>query len=146
MLSLHELSKSYGGQMLFEKISLQMGRGERLGLVGRNGHGKTTLFRLILGEEEPDEGRVVVPRNYRIGYLAQHLNFTKPTILEEGCLGLKEDEKDLSYKLEMILFGLGFSKQDMERPPSTFSGGYQVRFNLAKLLVSEPNLLLLDEP
>lgn len=146
MLSLHELSKSYGGHVLFEKISLQMNRGERLGLVGRNGHGKTTLFRIILGEEEADSGRVVVPRNYRVGYLAQHLNFTCPTILEEGCLGLKEDEKDLHYKVEMILFGLGFSKADLERPPSSFSGGFQVRLNLAKLLVSEPNLLLLDEP
>lgn len=120
--------------------------GERLGLVGRNGHGKSTLFRILLGEEEPDEGTVVLPRGYRLGHLEQHIHFTKPTVLEEGCLGLPEGEEHDSYKVERILFGLGFSKEDMERDPNSFSGGYQVRLNLAKVLVSQPNCLLLDEP
>ncbi len=146
MLKLQNLSKSYGGRLLFEDVSLQMGSGERLGLVGRNGHGKSTLFRIILGEEEADSGTVSTPRNYRIGHLAQKIDFTKPTVLEEGCLGLPEGEEDFHYKVEMILFGLGFTEADMSRHPSEFSGGYQVRLSLAKVLVSNPNLLLLDEP
>ncbi len=146
MLKIQGLSKSYGGRVLFEDVSLQMGSGERLGLVGRNGHGKSTLFRIILGEEEADSGTVSFPRNYRIGHLAQKIEFSKPTVLEEGCLGLPKGEEDYHYKVEMILFGLGFSEADMARPPAEFSGGYQVRLNLAKVLVSNPNLLLLDEP
>ncbi|HMA82223.1 MAG TPA: ABC-F family ATP-binding cassette domain-containing protein, partial [Candidatus Binatia bacterium] len=118
----------------------------RLGLVGRNGHGKTTLFRLILGQEEPDSGEITIPRNYRIGHLEQHLHFTQPTVLEEAALGLPEEESHSIYKAEAILFGLGFSREDLERAPREFSGGFQIRINLAKLLLSEPNLLLLDEP
>ena len=146
MLQIQGLKKSFGLQVIFDGITMQMGPGERLGLVGRNGHGKTTLFRIILGEEQPDEGNIVFPKNYRVGHLAQHLNFTEPTILEEGCLGLLPDECDDHYKVEAILFGLGFTQEDMSRAPSEFSGGYQIRLNLAKVLVSHPNLLLLDEP
>ena len=146
MINISGLSKSYGGQTLFKNVVLQMNAGERLGLVGRNGHGKSTLFRIILGEEEADEGTIATPRNYRIGHLAQHLHFTQPTVLEEGCLGLPPGEEDDHYKVERILFGLGFSYEDMYRAPSEFSGGYQIRLNLTKLLVSNPNMLLLDEP
>jgi len=146
MIKIQDVDKSYGSQTLFEGVSLQMALGERLGLVGRNGHGKSTLFRMILGEEHPDEGTITLPRNYRVGHLAQHLKFTKPTVLEEGCLGLLPEEEYDHYKVEAILFGLGFSREDMDRAPSEFSGGFQVRLNLAKVLVSHPNLLLLDEP
>src|SRR5262245_28061996 len=146
MLKLQGLEKSYGGRVLFQDVSLQMGPGERLGLVGRNGHGKSTLFRIILGEEEADSGTVSMPRNYRVGHLAQKIEFSQPTVLQEACLGLPPGEEDFHYKAEMILFGLGFSEADMGRSPAEFSGGYQVRLNLAKVLVSNPNLLLLDEP
>lgn len=146
MIQISNLHKSYGSQILFDGIDMQMGRGERLGLIGRNGHGKSTLLKLILDEEHPDEGRIVFPRNYRIGHLAQHLHFKQPTVLLEGALGLPPGEEDQYYKVEAILFGLGFTKEDMDRSPSEFSGGYQIRLNLAKVLVSEPNLLLLDEP
>ena len=146
MLSIQNLYKSYGSQILFDGATLQMSAGERLGLVGRNGHGKSTLFRLLLGEEEADSGVISVPRNYRIGHLAQHLNFTQPTVLEEGCLGLPKGEEWDHYKVERILFGLGFVAGDMDKPPSTFSGGFQIRLNLAKVLVSDSQLLLLDEP
>ncbi len=146
MLRIQNLSKSYGKQILFDEASLQMVPGERLGLVGRNGHGKSTLFRLVLNEETPDSGTITLPKNYRIGHLAQHLHFTKPTILEEACLGLPPGEEDDHYKAEIILFGLGFGESDMGRAPKEFSGGFQIRLNLAKVLVSNPNLLLLDEP
>lgn len=146
MLRIDNIAKSYGGVTLFEKASLQFQPRERIGLVGRNGSGKTTLFKMILGEVEPDDGNIIIPSGYRIGHVAQHLHFTKPTILEEGCLGLLPDEMHDTYKVESILFGLGFTKEDMDLPPETLSGGYQVRLNLAKVLVSHPNLLLLDEP
>lgn len=146
MLRIQDLDKSYGPQVLFEGASLQLTPGERLGFVGRNGFGKSTLFRLILSEEEKEGGTITYPKNYRIGHLAQHLHFTKPTILEEGCLGLRPEEEHDHYKVERILFGLGFTEEDMGRVPSEFSGGFQIRLNLAKVLVSNPNLLLLDEP
>lgn len=123
-----------------------MQSGERLGLVGRNGSGKTTLFKIILGEEEPDEGQIVFPKNYRLGYLEQHIRFTKPTLLEEACLGLSPEEKEAQYKVKAVLFGLGFTEADLIRPPEQFSGGFQIRLHLAKVLVSEASLLLLDEP
>ncbi|MDO8519166.1 MAG: ABC-F family ATP-binding cassette domain-containing protein [Deltaproteobacteria bacterium] len=146
MLSIQNLHKTYGHQVLFKGVTLQMERGERLGLAGRNGHGKSTLFRIILKELEADSGQVIVPRGYRIGHLAQHLHFTKPTVREEACLGLPPGEEHAEYKAEKILFGLGFSEEDLICEPSTFSGGFQIRINLAKLLVSDPDLLLLDEP
>lgn len=146
MLQISDLHKSFGLQKIFDGITLQMNSGERLGLVGRNGHGKTTLFRMILGQEEPDSGTITFPKNYRIGILEQHLKFTQKTVIEEGCLGLPPDEVDDFYKVEAILFGLGFTEEDMSRAPAEFSGGFQIRLNLAKVLVSKPNLLLLDEP
>ncbi len=146
MIKIHQLTKSYFARELFADVSFQMNAGDRLGLVGRNGHGKSTLFKLILGQEEPDSGKITIPRNYRIGHLEQHLHFTQPTILEEAALGLPEEESHFIYKAEAILFGLGFSHSDLEKAPHEFSGGFQIRINLAKLLLSDPNLLLLDEP
>ncbi len=146
MISADHISKSFGGQVLFEDASFKLNSRERMGIVGRNGHGKTTLFRLIAGEDQPDGGAITIPRHYRIGYVQQHIHFTQDTVLEEGMTGLLEDERDHHWKVEKVLAGLGFSTDDMQRPPGEFSGGYQVRLNLAKVLVSEPDLLLLDEP
>ena len=146
MIKINQLSKSYFARELFTNVTFQMNAGDRLGLVGRNGHGKSTLFKLILRHEEPDSGEITIPRNYRIGHLEQHLHFIQPTILAEAALGLPEEESHSIYKAEAILFGLGFSHADLEKAPREFSGGFQIRINLAKLLLSEPNLLLLDEP
>jgi len=146
MISIEDLSKHFSGQTLFENVSFKLNPHERIGLVGRNGHGKTTLFRLIIGEEIPDSGAINIPRNYRIGYVRQHMAFSKDTILEEGMKGLPEENRDQSWIVERILTGLGFTSEDMKRPPEHFSGGFQVRLNLTKVLVSEPDLLLLDEP
>ncbi len=146
MIAIENISKSFGGQTLFESAGFKVNARERIGLVGRNGHGKTTLLRILIGEEESDEGRVVIPKNYRIGYVQQHLKFSEPTLLAEGALGLRPEERDQLWRVEKVLAGLGFSQDDMQRHPSEFSGGYQVRLNLAKVLVSDPNLLLLDEP
>jgi len=142
------LSKSYGTEVIFDDVSFAMNAGERIGLVGRNGYGKTTLIRMITGEEKPDSGIISIPGHYTVGYLSQHLMFTENSVLAEGCLGLtpSEDSGDESYKAAAILMGLGFSPVDFTRHPLELSGGYQVRLHLAKLLVSEPNLLVLDEP
>lgn len=146
MVSIENLSKGFGAQELLANINLKINSRERLGLVGRNGHGKTTLMKIIIGDEHQDEGSVVMPNNYRLGYVKQHLNFTEDTVLKEGILGLREHEKDQHWKVEKLLDGLGFSREDFSRSPDDFSGGYQVRLNLVKVLVSEPDLLLLDEP
>jgi ATP-binding cassette subfamily F protein 3 len=146
MIKIYELNKAYGDQVLFDNVSFNINRGERIGLVGRNGHGKSTLIQMILGHIEYDSGSIVVPRNYRIGYIQQHLHFTKPNVLEEACLGLPPEYEYDTWKVEKILSGLGFSEADMQRNPSEFSGGYQIRINLAKLLASQPDMLLLDEP
>ncbi len=146
MIGIENITKGFGEHVLFDGISFKLNSKERIGLVGRNGHGKTTLFRIIAGMEAPDSGTVLIPKNYRIGYVRQHIDFSKPTVLEEAMTGLSESEKDHYWKAEKILAGLGFSVEDMQQPPDTFSGGYQVRLNLAKALVSEPDLLLLDEP
>ena len=146
MISIKNISKRYGTRALFSDVSFDVLAGERVGLVGRNGHGKTTLFRIIAGEEEPDEGKVFLPNKYSIGYLGQHLKFTKPTVLEEGCIGLGPEDIGAEWKVEKILSGLGFREEDFNRNPSEIAGGFQMRIALAKALVSEPNMLLLDEP
>ncbi len=146
MIKISGLNKTFGGQVLFDDLNLNVNKGERIGLVGRNGHGKTTLFQMIIGNVEKNSGSIIVPKNYTIGHLEQHLHFTKPTVLEECSLGLPAGEEYETWKVEKILSGLGFSETDFERDPNEFSGGYQIRMNLAKLLVSNPDMLMLDEP
>lgn len=146
MIRMENLTKSFGHRLLFEEASFKINSHERVGLVGRNGHGKTTLFQIITGHEPYDTGTITIPKHYRIGYVRQDLEFAQDTVLKEGMRGLSEQERDYHWKVEKILSGLGFSVKDMNRHPNEFSGGYQVRLNLAKVLVSEPDLLLLDEP
>ena len=148
MLQADNLHKSYGTQVLFDKVGFTVNPGERVGLVGRNGHGKTTLFRIILGQEKADSGVISTPGGYTIGHLSQHISFQENTILEEACLSLPDNDTgiDETYKAETVLMGLGFSTADFSLDPRDLSGGFQIRLNLAKVLVSDPNLLLLDEP
>jgi len=146
MIQIKNLSKHFGEKTLFTNLNFILGQGQRVGLVGRNGTGKSTLFKLILGEESADDGEILIPKGYKIGALKQHLVFTEKTLRDETALALSEDDKYSIYKVEKILFGLGFSQEDLEKDPLSFSGGYQIRINLAKLLITEPNLLLLDEP
>ncbi|MBR1745753.1 MAG: ABC-F family ATP-binding cassette domain-containing protein, partial [Fibrobacter sp.] len=119
-----------------------------VGLVGRNGCGKSTLFKMILGQECLDGGSIDIPKKYTLGYLQQHLNFTHATVHEEACSVLKPNEDGWleEHKVEAILFGLGFDEESMHKSPSLLSGGFQIRLNLAKVLASEPDMLLLDEP
>jgi ATP-binding cassette subfamily F protein 3 len=146
MIQLTNISKSFAKQELFNNLNFRLNSKERVGLVGRNGSGKSTLFKIILDEEHPDDGEVSIPKNYKIGALKQHLVFSEKTLIGEASLALDEEHKYDTYRVEKILFGLGFGKEDLDKDPLSFSGGYQIRINLAKLLVTEPNLLLLDEP
>ena len=146
MIQLTNISKNFAKQELFSNLNLKLNTGNRAGLVGRNGSGKSTLFKLILGEESADSGDVIIPKNYKIGTLKQHLTFSESTLREEAALALEDEMKYDVYRVEKILFGLGFTHEDLDKDPLSFSGGYQIRINLAKLLVTEPNLLLLDEP
>ncbi len=146
MILIQKISKQYGDQVIFDDVSFCINPRERVGLVGRNGHGKTTLFNLITGKEPCDKGTISLPKDYRIGYLSQHISFSAKTVLEEGCLGLPKHENLNEWKVKKVLAGLGFLEEDFLRDPLEFSGGYKIRLNLAKVLVSNPNLLLLDEP
>jgi len=146
MISVDNLSKSFGASVLFQNVSFKINRRERVGLVGRNGHGKTTLFKILSGQTEADSGNIAIPKNYRIGYVKQEINFTEKTVFEEGIRGLPVDAASHYWKVGKILAGLGFDEKDLSRSPRDLSGGFQVRLNLTKELLSEPDLLLLDEP
>jgi ATP-binding cassette subfamily F protein 3 len=175
MLTISQVTKSFTGRILFEDASLQVNRGDRVGLVGPNGAGKTTLFSLILGEDMPDEGRVSVEKHATIGFLPQeNAPAGDETVLEMACAVspeltkaqriLKTTPEDsaqhhealhafdehggwqIEPKAKRILAGLAFRESDFERPAKTMSGGWVMRAHLARLLVQEPDLLLLDEP
>ena len=146
MIQVSNLSKSYNAKPLFEDVTFSVGKNEIIGLVGRNGSGKSTLLKIIAGLENYDEGMFKTPKGYKLGYLDQHIHFTQNTLLEECCQVLSAEEQYDHYKAEKILFGLGFTEEDLNRPPSEFSGGFQLRINLTKTLLQDPGLLLLDEP
>jgi ATP-binding cassette subfamily F protein 3 len=156
MLTIANLSKSYGPRTLFAEVSLNIARTDRLGLVGANGAGKSTLFNIILGKDQPDEGLIEWERGANFGFLPQEsAPAGDETILQIATSGGKlepenDDDWDIDYTLEprakKILAGLGFRESDHEKVAKTFSGGWVMRAHLARLLVSEPTLLLLDEP
>jgi len=141
MITIKDLHLSFGVQNIFNGITFNINKGDKIGLVGRNGSGKTTLFSLLNKELNPDKGLVSIPKNYLIGYVKQHLEFSKNTVLEEGCMGLKPDEQYNEWIVEKLLIGLGFTEEDFYRDPLELSGGYQIRLNLVKALAFEPNYL-----
>ncbi len=184
ILQLEHITKSFGSRVLFRDVSFRLEEYDRLALVGPNGAGKTTMLNIITGKEDADEGRIVLARGAKIGYLEQEaIEMGERTIFEEvlsaqteilnqekhmreleGSLGENPDEKQLAaygrardqyeamggYLLESrvrsVLFGLGFGEDDMARMTTDFSGGWQMRIALAKLLTRNPEVLLLDEP
>ena len=146
MLQVDNISKAYGDRYLFSDVSFHISGRERCAVAGRNGSGKSTLLRILEGSEIADSGEIRFPKGLRIGSLPQHIRFTEPTLIEEAVLGLRPEERDLQYKVEIILEGLGFTDEDFLKAPESFSGGYQLRLALCKVLAGEPDLLLLDEP
>ncbi|MFN2508636.1 MAG: ABC-F family ATP-binding cassette domain-containing protein [Chthoniobacterales bacterium] len=167
MLTISQVTKAYGGRTLFEEVSLQVNRGDRLGLVGPNGAGKSTLFSLVLGEASPDEGKVALEKSATVGFLPQeNAPAGEETVLElacgmvaqvsnvhdgdrklEACATFDEHtDWEIEPKAKRILHALAFRESDFKRPARTLSGGWVMRAHLARLLVQEPDLLLLDEP
>ncbi len=175
MLTISQVSKSFGGRLLFENASLQVNRGDRVGLVGPNGAGKSTLFSLLLKEASPDEGSISLERAASVGFLPQESAAAGDETVLELAMAispeisriqrvLKSTPEDSAehhealalfdehggWQLEpaakRILAGLAFRTSDFDRPAKTLSGGWIMRAHLARLLVMEPDLLLLDEP
>ena len=162
MLTISQVTKAFGADVLFEEVSLQVNRGDRLGLIGANGSGKSTLFSLILGRDQPDNGSIHLQRNARIGFLPQeNAPVGEETVLQlavlrdwsaldptrsEASLDSTETDFEREAKAKRMLSGLAFRVKDFDRPAKEFSGGWIMRAHLARLLVDEPDLLLLDEP
>jgi ATP-binding cassette, subfamily F, member 3 len=162
MLTISQVTKSFGADVLFEEVSLQVNRGDRLGLIGANGSGKSTLFSLILGRDEPDRGTIQLQKNARMGFLPQeNAPVGEETVLQLATLrdlrtldlvqsGTNSDPVETDFEREVkakrVLSGLAFRTKDFDRPANEFSGGWIMRAHLARLLVDEPDLLLLDEP
>src|SRR5438477_12225556 len=156
MLTISQVTKAFAGRILFEDASLQVNRGDRVGLVGPTGSGKSTLFSLILGEASPDEGRVSVEKSATIGFLPQeHAPAGEETVLELACGKVahpassrsSEDGQldahaafdghadwDVEPKAKRILGGLAFRETDLDRPARTMSGGGGVRADSARML------------
>jgi ATP-binding cassette subfamily F protein 3 len=173
MLRITDLTYRIGGRTLLERAAVALPAGARVGLVGRNGTGKTTLFRIIAGEIMPEQGEVQFPPRSRVGRLAQEAPDGPATLLDtvlaadtERTQLLAEAETeheaeriaDIQCRLAdigahsaparaaAILAGLGFSHPEQQRPCAEFSGGWRMRVALAATLFAEPDLLLLDEP
>jgi ATP-binding cassette subfamily F protein 3 len=145
MIQVENLTFNYADRVLFDQVSFSLMKGEKLGLIGRNGAGKSTLFRLLTKLENGYEGKIIIPKDYSIGYLDQHIQFKKETVLDEALTVLPQDGT-MDHLAKKILIGLGFLEAELSNPISSFSGGYQLRLHLAKVLLKEPMLLLLDEP
>ena len=173
MINFKNISFSIGGVSLFDDTSAFVPTGHKVGIVGRNGAGKTTLFKLILKEISLDGGIIEVPRNFKVGAVAQEAPSNEEKLIDtvlaadiERAELLKSSEIETdpnkisnihirladidAYSAEArassILSGLGFSQTDQSSPCSNFSGGWRMRVALASVLFSNPDLLLLDEP
>ena len=142
MLQLESVTKQFATKVLLQDASAHLRPGTRVGLVGPNGVGKTTLLRLILGEQGLDDGRIRKRPRLRIGYLPQELeSIPGNTVLDATHRGQFPE-----HEAKRILSGLGFSEADFARPLSVLSGGFRMRVALAHLLLSAPDVILLDEP
>jgi len=190
MLTVNNLTISFSGRYLFDSVTFNINPEDRIGLIGRNGTGKSTLLKIIAGQMQPEEGVVSKPNDYEIGYLPQDgvvdsdLNIYDETMsamshildVEEEIteltkeLGNRDDYESKEYEsilhklnesndrlkilgglsldaeIEKILLGLGFLRNEFDKMCYEFSGGWQMRIELAKLLLRKPDVLLLDEP
>ncbi|WP_447979243.1 ABC-F family ATP-binding cassette domain-containing protein [Candidatus Nitrospira bockiana] len=142
MLQIEDISKQYASRVLFKGASAHLRPGTRTGLVGPNGVGKTTLIRMILGEESPDDGTIRKRPRLRLGYLPQELE----TLTGKTVLDAAHRDQYPEHEAKRILSGLGFAEHDFARPVEVLSGGYRMRVALAHLLLSDPDVLMLDEP
>ena len=190
MLNVHNLSVSFQGEYLFEEVAFMLNAGDRVGLIGKNGAGKSTMLKLLSRELKPDSGTIAADKDVRIGFLKQDIDFVKGrTTLEEAYQAFGEiktleqklddihhqietrtDYESESYhnlldmlsdythrfdliggyqyqgETEKVLLGLGFQRSDFDKLTDSFSGGWRMRIELAKLLLQNNDILLLDEP
>ncbi|MFD1614446.1 ABC-F family ATP-binding cassette domain-containing protein [Gelatiniphilus marinus] len=190
MMNIHNLSISFQGEYLFEDLTFKLGNGDRVGLIGKNGAGKSTMLKILSKEMEPDSGQIAADKELKIGFLKQDIDFVfGRTVLEEayeafteikaletkmeavntqmaertdyeseGYHQLMVDINELQHQYEIlggynyqgdtekILQGLGFKRDDFNKLTDTFSGGWRMRIELAKLLLQNNDILLLDEP
>lgn len=190
MLTIIGLSIHFGGRYLFNDIGFNISDKDRIGLIGRNGTGKSTLLKILSRIEDPENGKIIQPKDYTIGYLPQEIvTDSQKSIFDETLEALSElkylqirlDEltteissridyeskeysklinelshlndrlkylgsESINADVEKILMGLGFSRNDFTRSMNEFSGGWQMRVEIAKLLLRKPDLILLDEP
>ncbi|WP_428239962.1 ABC-F family ATP-binding cassette domain-containing protein [Gynuella sp.] len=149
LLHTHNLSCSVGGRMLFESLNLNVHSGDKIGLVGHNGCGKSTLFALLFGTKEPDSGEVIRNRGLKVSWVEQ---FVPEEILEltllDSILTSLEPEKQLyeKYRVEALLNNLGFQQPQFMSPVKTLSGGQKNLVLFARAIIDDPELLLMDEP
>src|ERR1700746_326612 len=151
MLTISQVTKSFGADVLFEEVTLQVNRGDRLGLIGANGSGKSTLFSLILGRDEPDRGTIQLQKNARMGFLPQeNAPVGEETVLQLATLrdlrtldlvqsGTNSDPVETDFEREVkakrVLSGLAFRTKDFDRPAKEFSGGWIMGGHLARCCV-----------
>ena len=146
MITINGLNKSFGSQILFRNVNLKIDEHEKIGLIGRNGSGKSTFLQLLLDRLDDQDGAIKIPETLVISALEQHLDFEEKSLLDQVCRALPAEEFGQDWKAKSILMGLGFSELDFSKAPKDFSSGFQIRIRLAEALVAEPHLLLLDEP
>lgn len=146
ILNANQLEKSYGARTLFKDLSFGLNAGERVGLVGPNGVGKSTLVKIIAGIVDPDEGQVTRSQGLRVGYLDQNPTFKKGTSILQGVMEkLNRDSEELSKAYQLVSL-LGLDQFGEDFLIEELSGGWQKRVALARELILEPQLLVLDEP
>ena len=151
LLSCQNLSKSFGARPLFEKLSFGLFEGERTGLIGPNGTGKSTLLKILAGEEKPDEGLISQRKGLRVGYLPQQDKFenaekglTVRGAVVKGLEGLLLEDWEMDIRADAGLEDAGFA--DPEQEVARLSGGWRKRLAILIQVLREPDLLLLDEP
>ena len=175
MITIQNLNLQRGSKILLEEAGLRLHDGQKIGLIGANGTGKTTLFKLLTGELSPDQGDCNIPKDWRIAYMKQEVDHCDRRAIDyvlDGDQQLRELEGKIATctasngeqlaklyaqlenidgytakaRAQTLLRGLGFSAQDGDRPVHDFSGGWRIRLNLAQTLMCPAELLLLDEP
>lgn len=145
LISVQNLSKSFGTQVLFKDISFSIFQGDRIGFIGPNGAGKSTLFKILMGMDYPDSGSVTKRGNLRVGYASQSPEFDSIPV-EEILIRSRPtgDHHDLQTEARILLSKVGFT--DSMQNASSLSGGWKKRLDIARALMQHPDILLLDEP